>query len=85
MSNLRHMLEVSAAHKEAFKAGKQAATEQIFADLEKLLDKHFTKANFTDGTCTFLYDRDLEVDIADLKKKYGVSNERYSVLCNKEP
>lgn len=46
--------------------------EQIFADLEDLLDKHFTKANFTDGTCTFLYDRGLEVDITNLKKKYGV-------------
>lgn len=46
---------------------------QIFTDLEKLLNKHFTKADFTDGTCTFVFDRGLEVDIADLKKKYGAN------------
>lgn len=60
------------AYDKGYEAGKIAASESIFEEIEKLLDKHFTKANFTDGTCTFLYDRGLEVDIADLKKKYGV-------------
>ena len=61
-----------AAYTEGYKAGKQAAVEQIFTDIEKALDTHFTKLNYTDGTCTFVFHRDLEIELADIKKKYGV-------------
>ena len=61
-----------AAYDEGYSAGKQAAAEEIFTDIEKALDKHFTKLNYTDGTCTFVFHRDLEIELADLKKKYGV-------------
>lgn len=60
------------AYTEGFEAGKQAAAEQIFTDLEVALTKHFTKLNYTDGTCTFVFHRDLEIEIADIKKKYEV-------------
>ena len=58
--------------KAIYDSGKQAATEQIFTDIEKALDKHFTKLNYTDGTCTFVFHRDLEIELADIKKKYEV-------------
>jgi hypothetical protein len=44
--------------------------EQIFTDIEAALNKHFTKLNYTDGTCTFVFHRDLEIELADIKKKY---------------
>ena len=47
-------------------------TEQIFADIEKALNKHFTKLNYTDGTCTFVFHRDLEIELASIRKKYEV-------------
>ena len=57
--NLRQQLELSAAHKEAFEAGKQAAAEKIFADIDKL---HLHVAN------------EYEVRAYEnLKKKYGVN------------
>ena len=55
-----------------YSAGKLAAAEQIFTNIEKALDTHFTKLNYTDGTCTFVFHRDLEIELADIKKKYGV-------------
>ena len=61
-----------AIHDFGYEEGKQAAVEQIFSDIEKALDKHFTKLNYTDGTCTFVFHRDLEIELADIKKKYEV-------------
>lgn len=61
-----------AAYTEGYKAGKQAAVEQIFTDLDAALTKHFTKLNYTDGTCTFVFHRDLEIELSDIKKKYEV-------------
>ena len=58
------------AYNEGFDAGKQAAAEQIFVDIEAALDKHFTKLNYTDGTCTFVFHRDLEIELASIRKKY---------------
>ena len=60
------------AYAEGYDAGKQAVAEQIFADIEKALDRYFTKLNYTDGTCTFVFHRDLEIELANIKKKYGV-------------
>lgn len=57
--NLRQQLELSAAHKEAFEAGKQAAAEQIFADIDKL---HLHVANEYEARA-----------YENLKKKYGVN------------
>ena len=58
--------------KAIYDSGKQAAVEQIFADIEVALDMHLTKLNYTDGTCTFVFHRDLEIELADIKKKYEV-------------
>lgn len=71
MDDLNHTIELEVAYTEGYRTGKQAAAEQIFADIEKALDKHFTKLNYTDGTCTFVFHRDLEIELADIKKKYG--------------
>lgn len=57
--NLRQQLELSAAHKEAFEAGKQAAAEKIFADIDKL---HLHVANEYEARA-----------YENLKKKYGVN------------
>ena len=56
--NLRQQLELSAAHKEAFEAGKQAAAEKIFADIDKL---HLHVTNEYEARA-----------YEELKKKYGV-------------
>ena len=49
---------------------KADVAREIFAEIERLLDKHIAKANYTDGTFTLVFKRTLEVDIAELKKKY---------------
>ena len=49
----------------AYLEGYEAAAEQIFADLGKLLD-----ANFSD--CRGTYDGKLGIAVWNLKKKYGV-------------
>lgn len=69
---LNDIIARETAYNEGFDAGKQAAVEQIFTDIEAALDKHFTKLNYTDGTCTFVFHRDLEVELAGIKKKYEV-------------
>ena len=50
--------------------GKAEGAREIFEEIERLLDKHIAKANYTDGTFTLVFKRTLEVDIAELKKKY---------------
>ena len=67
-----NQIAVEIAYSDGFDAGKQAAVEQIFADIDAALNKHFTKLNYTDGTCTFVFHRDLEIELADIKKKYEV-------------
>jgi hypothetical protein len=62
--------EDRAANRTAYSEGYEAAVEQIFTDIEAALNKHFTKLNYTDGTCTFVFHRDLEIELADIKKKY---------------
>ena len=54
-----------AIHDFGYEEGKQAATEQIFADIGKLLD-----ANYSDSYGT--YDGKLGIAIWKLKEKYGV-------------
>ena len=67
MSSLKYMLDISAAHKEAFAAGKQAAAEQIFADLESAL-----RLSKTTHVGQQFYSPALETSIEVLKRKYGV-------------
>ena len=67
-----NQIAVEIAYSDGFDAGKQAAVEQIFADIDAALNKHFTKLNYTDGTCTFVFHRDLEIELADIKKKHEV-------------
>ena len=50
---------------EGYSTGKQAAAEQIFADLGKLLDANFS---YNYGT----YDGKLGIAILKLKEKYGI-------------
>ena len=69
---LRHQLELISERVEAFEAGKKLGAAEIFADIEKALDNHFTKLDFGNGTCTFIFHRDLEIELAELRKKYGV-------------
>ena len=67
MSDFKHMLEVSAAAKEAYAAGKQAAAEQIFADLSDILRRSKTTIIGQQFYCSVL-----DSYVAELKKKYGV-------------
>lgn len=72
MNDLNSTIELEVAYTEGYRTGKQTAAEQIFTDIEAALDKHFTKLNYTDGTRTFVFHRDLEIELADIKNKYGV-------------
>ena len=62
---LDNIIEIETAYTEGFRTGKQAAAEQIFTDIGKLLD-----ANFSDSYGT--YDGKLGIAIWKLKEKYGV-------------
>ena len=44
---LRHQLELVSERREAFEAGKKLGAAEVFADIEKALDTHFTKLNYT--------------------------------------
>ena len=69
--NLRQQLELSAAHKEAFEAGKQAAAEKIFADIDKL---HLHVANEDIDKLHLHVANEYEARAYEnLKKKYGVN------------
>lgn len=61
-----------AAEKEREKAEKEKAAlvSAIFTDIEILLCRNTEKVDFTDGTCRLYFKRNLEDNIADLKKKY---------------
>ena len=61
-----NQIAVEIAYADGFDAGKQAAAEQIFTDIGKLLD-----ANFSDSYGT--YDGKLGIAIWKLKEKYGVN------------
>ncbi len=63
-----HIYATRAIDKGYAKASEVAA--EIFGEIDRLLDKHIAKANYTDGTFTLVFKRTLEVDIAELKKKY---------------
>ena len=60
-----NQIAVEIAYADGFDAGKQAAVEQIFADIGKLLDD-----NFSD--CRGTYDGKLGIAVSNLKKKYEV-------------
>lgn len=62
---LTDVIAKETAYDEGFDAGKQAAAEQIFADLGKLLDANFS---YNYGT----YDGKLGIAILKLKEKYGI-------------
>ena len=63
---IRDMLkENRATNRTAYSEGYEAAAEQIFADLGKLLDANFS---YNYGT----YDGKLGIDILKLKEKYGI-------------
>lgn len=66
-SAARHAVEKELAKAEKEKA---ALVRAIFADIEILLCRNTEKVNFTDGTFKLYFKRNLEVDLADLKKKY---------------
>lgn len=44
--------------------------EEIFEEIERLLDKHIIKVKYTDGLSTLVFKRTLEVDLFELRKKY---------------
>ncbi|MBR4000287.1 MAG: hypothetical protein IKI93_18310 [Clostridia bacterium] len=72
----RTMAAESAAHhaveKERAKDEKEKAAlvRAIFAEVDVLLSRNTEKINFTDGTFKLYFNRKLEVDLADLEKKY---------------
>ena len=45
-------------------------TKKIFEEIDSLLDKHITKINYIDGLSTLVFKRTLEIDLAELYKKY---------------
>lgn len=69
---LTALKENKTINRTAYLEGYEAAVEQIFTDIDAALNKHFTKLNYTDGTCTFVFHRDLEIELANIKKKYEV-------------
>ncbi len=56
-------------HNAGYRKASEVAAE-IFGEIDKLLDKHFREVHFINGTSTFVFERDLEISLAELKKKY---------------
>lgn len=69
MSNwLTDAIALEAKYDEGYEAGKQAAAEQIFADLSDILRRSKTTLIGQQFYCSVL-----DSYVAELKKKYGVN------------
>ena len=64
---LDNIIEIETAYTEGFRTGKQAAAEQIFADIESAL-----RLSKTTHVGQQFYGLVLETYINNIKKKYGV-------------
>lgn len=49
---------------------RRDVAREIFSEVDVLLGRNTEKINFTNGTFKLCFNRKLEVDIADLEKKY---------------
>ena len=67
MNDLNNIIEIETAYTEGFRTGKQAAAEQIFADIESAM-----RLSKTTHVGQQFYGLVLETCINNIKKKYGV-------------
>ncbi len=84
MKDLKYMLDISAAHKEAFQAGKTAAAEEIFENIENTLTQWiqlyynisvstFDSIEQAKAVASESVLRAFNDYATELKKKYGVN------------
>ena len=67
MNDLNNSIEIETAYTEGFRTGKQAAAEQIFADIESAM-----RLSKTTHVGQQFYGLVLETCVNNIKKKHGV-------------